>query len=247
MHFAREIEIYFRSRFTCIGIVSFEEERILHQLKDVCEKNRRALYPWDPADFFQPLTDAGGTTPAAKDPISVLEAIDKMEGEAVIVLRGFRQCWQGQIRIIRKLRNLAQRLQYTGKTIVVTMPSAKIPEELKEDVVLLEFPSPGLSELDGILTRLADTPGVKVNLASQGREKIARSALGLSSNQAQRVFAKAIVSDGVLDKRDIACPGRQRDLPCATMSVDYSTGRYGAIGRADGMHALAQLSPGGHD
>lgn len=138
-----------------------------------------------------------------KDPVSVLEAIEKMEGEAVFVLRDFHQCWQGQIRIIRKLRNLAQKLKYIPKIIVVTMPSPKIPEELKDDIVMLEFPLPGVPELEGILTRLTDTPGVRVNLTPQGREKIVRSALGLSSNQAQRVFAKTIVSDGVLDERDI--------------------------------------------
>jgi hypothetical protein len=55
MHFAQEIDIYFRSRFTLIGIVSFEEERILQQLKDVCERSKRTLYTWDHADFFQPL------------------------------------------------------------------------------------------------------------------------------------------------------------------------------------------------
>lgn len=91
MNFAQEIELYFRSRFTCIGIVSFEEERILHQLKEVCEKSRRALYTWDHADFFQPPNDAGGTTPVAKDSVSVLEAIDKMEemkGGAVFTSAG---------------------------------------------------------------------------------------------------------------------------------------------------------------
>jgi hypothetical protein len=31
--------------------------------------------------------------PAAKDPVSVLETIDKLEGEAVIVLGDFHQCW----------------------------------------------------------------------------------------------------------------------------------------------------------
>ena len=98
MHFAQEIDIYFRARFTLIGIVSFEEERILQQLKDVCEKSKRILYTWDHADFFQPLSGAGNAALAAKDPVSVLEAIDKMDGEAVIVLRDFHQCWQGQPR-----------------------------------------------------------------------------------------------------------------------------------------------------
>lgn len=203
MHFAQEIETYFRSRCTCICIVSFEEERILQQLKGVCEQNKRTLYTWDHADFFQHLTGSANAPPAAKDALSVLEAIEKMEGEVVVVLRDFHQCWQGQPRVIRKLRNLAHKLKYTRKTIVLTSPVAKIPEELKDDVVLLEFPPPGVVELEGILKQIADVPGVKVNLTPQGREKVVRSALGLSSNQAQRVFAKAIVADGVLDERDI--------------------------------------------
>lgn len=203
MHFAQEIETYFRSRCTCICIVSFEEERILQQLKGVCEQNKRTLYTWDHADFFQHLTGSANAPPAAKDALSVLEAIEKMEGEVVVVLRDFHQCWQGQPRVIRKLRNLAHKLKYTRKTIVVTSPVSKIPEELKDDVALLEFPPPGVAELEGILKQIADVPGVQVNLTPQGREKVVRSALGLSSNQAQRVFAKAIVADGVLDERDI--------------------------------------------
>lgn len=188
MNFAQEIEIYFRSRFTLICIVSFEEERILQQLKEVCAKTKRTLYTWDHADFFQALTGGSSSLPAAKDPLSVLETIEKMEGEVVFVLRDFHQCWQGQIRVIRKLRNLAQKLKYTQKTIVVTTPVAQIPEELKDDAVLLEFPLPGVPELNAILENLTRASGVKVDLTPQGREKVVRSALGLSFNQAQRIF-----------------------------------------------------------
>jgi SpoVK/Ycf46/Vps4 family AAA+-type ATPase len=42
-----------------------------------------------------------------------------------------------------------------------------------------------------------------VNLTKLGREKLVQAALGLTAAQAQRVFAKAIVADGVLDDRDI--------------------------------------------
>jgi SpoVK/Ycf46/Vps4 family AAA+-type ATPase len=51
---------------------------------------------------------------------------------------------------------------------------------------------------------LTQTPGVKVNLTDLGREKLVQAALGLTTAQAGRVFAKAIVSDGVLDDRDIS-------------------------------------------
>ena len=83
------------------------------------------------------------------------------------------------------------------------MPVWRVPEELKDDAVILEFPPPGVAELDDILSRLTATPGVKVNLTSQGREKLVHAALGLSSNHARRIFSKAIVAKGGLDERDI--------------------------------------------
>jgi len=53
------------------------------------------------------------------------------------------------------------------------------------------------------LNRLTQTPGVKVTLTKLGREKLVQAALGLTASQAHRVFAKAIVSNGALDDRDI--------------------------------------------
>lgn len=203
MNFQKEIEIYFRARFTLIVVVSFEEERIVEDIKQVCEQSNRQLLLWDHADFFKACTKNVTAPTGVKDPVSALEAIEKTEGETVFILRDFHQCWQGQPRIIRKLRNLAQKLKFTKKTIVVTSPLSQVPEELKDDAVLLDFKPPDVSELNEILDRLIKTPGVKVDLTPQGREKLLHAALGLSSNQAQRVFAKAIVSDGALDERKI--------------------------------------------
>ncbi len=203
MEFKKEIDIYFRSRFTLIVVVSFEEERILEDIKDVCDKADRQLLVWDHADFFHSCSKKSSTPQGVKDPVSALETIEKLDGEAVFVLRDFHQCWNGQPRVIRKLRNMAQRLKFTKKTIVVTTPVSTIPEELKDDAVLLDFRPPDVKELDLILSKLISTPGVKVNLTPQGREKLLHAALGLSSNQAQRVFAKAIVTNGVLDESDI--------------------------------------------
>ncbi len=68
---------------------------------------------------------------------------------------------------------------------------------------MIEYPAPNIKELENVLKRLSQTPGVKINLTALGHEKLVQAALGLSTAQAQRVFAKAIVSDGILDDRDI--------------------------------------------
>ncbi len=204
MDFEQELDVLFRSRSTLLCVVSFEEERIIECVKAFCTRTKRALHVWDHADFATTLLgDDPGPLQQARDFKSILEAIDKCEGERVFVLKDFHQCWDRQPQVIRKLRNLAHRLKFTRKTIVITSPVSQVPDELKDDMLVLEYPSPDTEQLGAILDNLTATPGVRVDLTAQGRERIVRSALGLSSNQAQRVFAKAMVSDGVLDERDI--------------------------------------------
>jgi SpoVK/Ycf46/Vps4 family AAA+-type ATPase len=67
----------------------------------------------------------------------------------------------------------------------------------------MPLPPPSVGELEVVLDRLARTPGVKINLSGSGREKLVQAALGLTAAQAQRVFAKAIVADGVLEDHDV--------------------------------------------
>ncbi len=203
MQFIDEIEIYFRARFTLVCVVSYEEERIINEIKSLCEKKNRAFVTWDVADYFKSLGNAPFNAPAAKDPLTALEVIEKAEGEVFFLLKDFHQVWHGQPKIIRKLRNLSQQLKFSRKTIIVTTPKTDIPDELKDDAVIIDYMPPDVGQLGLILNRLTSTPGVKVNLTAQGKEKLLHAALGLSSNQAQRVFAKAIVSTSVLDEKGI--------------------------------------------
>jgi AAA+ superfamily predicted ATPase len=202
MTFEQELDVYLRARFTLLVLVSSEEERALQLIKRVCEQSRRPCLTWDVADGFQQLTGSGGALPSARDPLSALEQVERLEGSSLVVLKDFHECW-GNPQLKRKLRNVAQRLKYTQKSIVVTTPSAKLPQELKDEAVVVELPLPDAEQLQQVLQRLIQTPGVRVNLTPLGREKLVQAALGLTAAQAQRVFAKAIVSDGVLDDRDI--------------------------------------------
>ena len=202
MLFEQELDIYLRSRFTLIVLVTPEEERALAVVKVVCDRAQRPCLTWDVADGFQVLTNWRSSLPSAKDPITALEQVDKAEGDGLFILKDFHDCW-GNPQFKRKLRSVAGRLKFSKKSILITAPSAKIPVELKDEAVIVEFPLPQTPELEAVLQRLTQTPGVKVNLTQLGREKLVQAALGLTASQAQRVFSKAIVSNGVLDDRDI--------------------------------------------
>ncbi len=201
MKFEDELDVYLRARFTLILLVTAEEERALQTIKSVCEQTQRPSLTWDIAEGFQWLNGSGPAL-VARDPITALEQVDKTDNSALYILKDFHDTWTNP-QVKRKLRSVVQRLKFSKKSILITSPSSKIPDELKDEVVIVEFPSPTSVDLDEVLRRLTQTPGVKVNLTTLGREKLVQAALGLTTSQAQRVFAKAIVRDGMLDDRDI--------------------------------------------
>jgi hypothetical protein len=203
-NFKENLDIYLRARFTLIILVTAEEERALQAIKEVCEKPPRACLTWDLADGFQPLTPLNFSLPVARDPLTALEQIDKIDAEALVILKDFHESW-GNPQIKRKLRNLAQRFRFARKSILITTVTSRLPEELKDEAVVIEFPPPNANTLQEVLNQLTKMPSIKVKLTALGREKLIQAALGLSAAQAQRVFAKAIVADndGVLDDLDI--------------------------------------------
>lgn len=215
MNFDAQLDTYLRARFTLIVLTSREEERVLQSVRQACEKTSRACLSWDAADFFKWLVPppnaatgaaAAGSLPTARDPLTALDQLDRYDNQAsvVFVLKDFHEFWNNA-QVKRKIRNLAQGFKYNKKTILVTTPAGKIPEELRNESVILNFPLPAQDELEAVLNNLTRNPGVKVNLTNLGREKLVKAALGLTAAQAQRVFASAIVgsSDSTLDDRDI--------------------------------------------
>ncbi len=203
MTIEEQLDLYLRARFTLLVFVTPEEERLLATIQRVCEQTQRKLISWDVADGFQLMTGSG-SLPSARDPLTALEQIEQTDPSSatIFVLKDFHEIWSNP-QIKRKLRNVAQQLKYGKKSILITSLTSHLPDELKDEAVLVDFPLPTFTDLEEVLQRLTQTPGVKVNLTPLGREKLIQAAIGLTASQAQRVFAKSIVQDGTLDEQDI--------------------------------------------
>lgn len=202
MTFQQELDLYLRARFTLIVLVTTEEERAIADVRQVCLASKRPCLSWDAGDGFVPMVHWKGNVAAAADAKTALEKIDEYAGDGVFVLRDFHDLWS-HVQVKRKLRNVVQRFRYTRKSILITTPINKLPPELKDCAVVVPYAPPDATELTAVLDGLAATPGVGVQLTPLGRQKLVQAALGLSSAQAQRVFAKAIVREGLLKETDI--------------------------------------------
>jgi hypothetical protein len=153
---AEQIRHYLRARVALIVLVTIEEQRAIGILDEI-QRNRGDLITWDYSDHF-----SYGDIPAATDPVTALDRIqDRVSKDAgrrdLYVLKDFHEFWSKDPRVRRRLRNLAQRLVYTGSSLVVTTHERKIPDELKDDAVVIDLPLPTEVALCAVLDKLVTT------------------------------------------------------------------------------------------
>jgi len=237
MDFTDELDLYLRARYALMVLSSLEEERVLESLRDLCHAKQRTCYTWDLAEGFRPLAGEGAPPTKAKEPLAALKAIDAYGSEAIFVLLDFHTCWDvPQVR--RKLRSVAHRIKYTRKSILITCPPSDLPAELRDEAVLLEALPPSPEQIRKVLDRLLKTPGVRVDLDETGRERLAAAAKGLTLSQASRVFALAIVKDGVVAEDDIDLVTQQkREIIKDSRALEFFPVNEG-INDVGGLHGL---------
>ncbi len=106
------------------------------------------------------------------------------------------------------MKDVAYHLRNSYKTIVIVSPFVRLAPELMKDVTLVEMPPPSEDDFSKLLDRikddLKDKPQIRINLDTEGREKLLHAASGLTMKEAENVFAKTLVLEGKIDSDDIS-------------------------------------------
>lgn len=209
MSIADDISLYLRARVPLIVITTLEEARVMRVLAEVSAQRgtESDLVSWDIADQF--TSEKSRPMPDAQNPVQALDKIrERVEADRnardLYVLKDFHEFWSKDPVVRRKLRNLSTLLRYTKASLIAITPASELPAELRDDAIVIDFPLPKVSELNKQLDILIKSTNVTNELTTAGQERLAQAALGLTSTQADRAFAKAIVRDKILDDRDIA-------------------------------------------
>jgi len=198
-----EIDLLIRARYPLIAIVTHEDERVVKSVSYVL-KDSRNLFAWRMGEGFEVIYSGSNFSKlSAGDPLAALEEINSFQGEpAVFILKDFHLFWKDN-RLIVKLRSLSLKLKKSNKNIIFIIPACNIPIELKDDITVLTFPLPDYEDMEGILQDLMNKLPAKICLKKDVKERIVKSALGLSANQAERVFFKCIARKGSMDENSI--------------------------------------------
>jgi SpoVK/Ycf46/Vps4 family AAA+-type ATPase len=203
-----ELELLIKARYPLIYIVSWDERRIEGMLRDIAAERRKRLFAWTVTEGILAIDTVQPTPvdPTAVSPMHALEHVVESREAAIFVFKDFHKFLvqdfidgghTDNVRIVRKLRDLAQALKTSEKTLVFLSPLLRLPPELEKEISVLDFALPSLEELDAALERVIRSARVRgvlnLKLQNEERERVLKAAQGLTITEAENVFAKSVV------------------------------------------------------
>ncbi len=196
-----ELELLVRSRYPILYLLSWEEGRSERLLRELGSSLHKKVYVWTATQGFE-----GGIASDDRSPAAALAQVASSPERAIFVLKDFH-AHLDRPEVVRAMRDAVGSLKQSFKTLVILSPVLSIPRELEKDVTVIDVPLPDAAEvgaiLDGIIRSVRNDPRVSVDAGPELRERIVKAALGLTANEAENVFAKAVVHGRRLDESDL--------------------------------------------
>lgn len=197
----------FKARFPMIYMESWEEKRIINLINEIAEdkeliKTNRTVYTWSSTSGLINTT----TKSVINDECALVEAIEnfiKLSENAILILKDVHKDLSEKTihlgvtkDITRVLRDTADNLRGSDyvKNIVIIAPVLEIPIELQKDITVFDFALPNVTEIKELLDSMIESNfGEECKLDEDEKSLLAKTAQGLTLQEAENAFARAMV------------------------------------------------------
>ncbi|MEZ4845441.1 MAG: AAA family ATPase [Bdellovibrionota bacterium] len=190
--FAEEIRKHIISKYSLINVVTFEDFRCGKTLAELCKvgfKTPLEFFSWSSTDG---LVHNDKKIDNTHEAIKALDYVMTFEGSAIFLFKDLYSELKENPKLVRKLRDVYQALKNNFKTLIMTSPTAYVPNEMSKEVAILDFPLPTLTELEKLLNlTLESIKGVPIELSDQDKDDFVKSATGLTWDEARLAFLHA--------------------------------------------------------
>ncbi|GAB4462840.1 MAG: hypothetical protein OHK0029_30470 [Armatimonadaceae bacterium] len=184
-----ELETLIRARYPIVYIVSWEERRVEETIREICQRRGKTMVLWT-------YTTGMAGNVASRDPLAALDYVLNAPDQHVFVLKDFHP-FITDVAVTRRLRDLIYVLKSSFKHVIILSPILKLPPELEKEITVVDYKLPTVQELDrlleGVIQAVKDDSRLNTNLGAQEREQVLQAASGLTSIEAENVFAKSLV------------------------------------------------------
>ncbi len=204
-----------KARFPFIYIPTWEEDRAISMIESIVHdpaiiKTVRKIFTWTQIDGF--VDENGVHAKSTCDPISAINFMQVVNENAVFILKDFHVYFGVKNRpieygIVRKLRDILSALKngQLKKNVIFISPQLLIPEDMQKEISMFEFPMPSVDEMTCKIDEMISNNTMVANhLTEEDKEKLSKAALGLTLQEAENAFARAMVEGGQISLDDIS-------------------------------------------
>lgn len=201
----KRLDLMIRAHYSLLYIVGAEEEpveAVIAQVALFVTPARRVLF-WDIVRGWEDNGSGKGSVMAALDRIGKTA----VEEYTIFVLRDLHPVLkypytEKNAPVVRELRNLTRELKRSNKTIILTSHALELPEELQEEVTVIDFPLPNVEEINHLISQIVSKPE-QLQVTGLAREQLVKACQGLSRARIGRVLAKALAAKQEINESDI--------------------------------------------
>lgn len=209
----------FKARFSFVYIPTWEEIRIVDLITKIANnvktiKTKRDVFIWSSTEGLKKnLKDGQESVNNGNEPIDALNFIDNYNNPAILILKDIHPLLgqnnrNADYNLIRKIRDVAGSLKNAdvSKNVVIIAPSLVLPLELQKDITVVDFDLPTLDEIKSLLNEMIEmneSSGILIDLKEDEKEVLCKAAQGLTLQEAENAFARAMVSKGQLTIKEL--------------------------------------------
>jgi SpoVK/Ycf46/Vps4 family AAA+-type ATPase len=161
----------------------------------------RKLYVWTLTHGMVEYGQARTTQHNTTSPEAAIEWTTRHKEPAIFVFKDLHP-FKDSAGVTRWLRDAIASFQGTQKVIILMSPVQQIPIELEKEVVVIDFDLPNLAALDRVLSNQLEQTRQN-RLSSEAREKLLKASLGLTKDEAEKVYRKAYVKRGKITEAEV--------------------------------------------
>ncbi len=198
-----ELNILIQAQYPLIYLVTAEEDRAEKEIATISQMKQqpRKFYVWTLTHGMVEYGQVRTTQHNTISPEAAIEWTTRQKEPAIFVFKDLHP-FKDSAAVTRWLRDAIASFQGTQKVIILMSPVQQVPIELEKEVVVLDFALPDLAALDRVLTNQLDLARQN-RLSIPGREKLLKASLGLTKDEAEKVYRKAYVKRGKITEDEV--------------------------------------------
>ncbi|MBW4466821.1 MAG: AAA family ATPase [Pegethrix bostrychoides GSE-TBD4-15B] len=197
-----ELSILVQAQYPLIYLVTSEEERAEQAVATIAQnKPQRRVFIWTVThgivEYGQPRNVTQHNTVS---PQPAIEWVIRQREPGIYIFKDLHPLMAPDV--VRWLRDAIASFKDANKTIILMSPVLEVPIELEKEVAVLDYALPDMSELNQVLTQQIEQNRMR-RPTTETREKLLKAALGLTRDEAEKVYRKAQVVAGKLTETEV--------------------------------------------